>query len=224
MAFPTAVNDQITDAVTQANVNVLNDAPALALSNLYQATSQALANAAHNATTAQQQTNITSQAATTMGVATLYAIDTAATGVATTTIFAKQANTKAAKQNKMAGENAAQAPVTGETIIGHIHSKISSPAGKKEVKQALEQWNADRKAKRNEAVLTEAQKTIEQAISSALEMGVSKQSVSYVLHQVIHDRGMTMLYPFENDGKKLKTANIEAYYSAIIAAHRHETN
>ena len=27
MAFPTAVNDQITDSVTQANVKVLGDAP-----------------------------------------------------------------------------------------------------------------------------------------------------------------------------------------------------
>ncbi|XOD00735.1 RebB family R body protein [Burkholderia sp. 22PA0099] len=50
MAFPTAVNNQITDAVTQANVKVLGDAPALALDNLSPATSQALSNAIHNAT------------------------------------------------------------------------------------------------------------------------------------------------------------------------------
>ncbi len=55
MAFPTAVNDQITDSVTQANTKVLGDAPAVAVGNLYQATAQALANAAHNATKAQQQ-------------------------------------------------------------------------------------------------------------------------------------------------------------------------
>ncbi|MEL7533589.1 MAG: RebB family R body protein [Bacteroidota bacterium] len=87
MAYPTAVNNQITDSVTQANTKVLGDSPALSLSNLYQATSQALANAAHNATTSQQQTNITAQAATTQGVATLYAIDTASTGMATRAIF-----------------------------------------------------------------------------------------------------------------------------------------
>jgi hypothetical protein len=81
MAFPTAVNSQITDAVTQANVKVLGDAPAIAMGNLYQATAQALANAAHNATTAQQQANITAQAATTMGVTTLYSIDTASDAV-----------------------------------------------------------------------------------------------------------------------------------------------
>ncbi|ADZ91955.1 RebB family R body protein [Marinomonas mediterranea] len=87
MAFPTAVNDQITDSVTQANVKVLGDAPAMSMGNLFQATSQALANAAHNATTAQQQTAITAQAATTMGVTTLYSIDTASTGVATKDIL-----------------------------------------------------------------------------------------------------------------------------------------
>jgi hypothetical protein len=64
MAEVTAVNSQITDAVTQANVKVLGDAPAMAVSLLYQATAQALANAAHNATTAQQQTNILAQAVT----------------------------------------------------------------------------------------------------------------------------------------------------------------
>ncbi len=87
MAFPTSVNSQITDSVTQANVEVLGDAPAVAMGNLFQATAQALSNAAHNATIAQQQTNITAQAATTMGVATLYSIDTATTGKATSAIL-----------------------------------------------------------------------------------------------------------------------------------------
>lgn len=80
MAFPTAVNSQITDSVTQANVQVLGTSPALAMGNLYQATAQALANAAHNATLAQQQMYVTAQAATTMGVTLLYSLDTASTG------------------------------------------------------------------------------------------------------------------------------------------------
>ncbi len=77
------VNQQITDSVTQANTKVLGDAPALAMGNLYQATAQALANAAHNATNNQEQNNATLQAATAQGVATLYAVDTASTAVAT---------------------------------------------------------------------------------------------------------------------------------------------
>jgi Killing trait len=87
MAFPTHVNDQITDSITQANTKVLGDAPAIAMGNLYQATAQALANAAHNATNAQQQSYVTSQAATTAGVSTLYSIDTATTGIATKDIL-----------------------------------------------------------------------------------------------------------------------------------------
>jgi hypothetical protein len=87
MAFPTHVNSQITDSITQANTKVLGDAPAIAMGNLYQATAQALSNAAHNATNSQQQSFVTSQAATTMGVTTLYALDTASAGVATESIF-----------------------------------------------------------------------------------------------------------------------------------------
>ena len=88
MAFPTAVNSQITDSITQANTKVLGDAPAVATGNFFVATSQALSNAAHNATNNQQQSYVTMQASTTQGVATLYAIDTASAGVATRTIFA----------------------------------------------------------------------------------------------------------------------------------------
>jgi hypothetical protein len=88
MAFPTAVNSQITDSVTQVNTKVLGDAPAIAMGNLYQATAQALSNAAHNATSSMQQTNVTAQAATTMGVTTLYSIDTATTAMATEKVFA----------------------------------------------------------------------------------------------------------------------------------------
>lgn len=87
MAFPTSVNNQITDSVTQANVKVLGDAPAMSMGNLFQATSQAMGNSAHNNTTAQQQTAVTAQAATTMGVATLYSLDTASTGKATKAIL-----------------------------------------------------------------------------------------------------------------------------------------
>ena len=49
-----------------------------------------MANAARNATTAQQQTAIAAQAATTMGVATLYALDTASSGKAAQAILGSQ--------------------------------------------------------------------------------------------------------------------------------------
>jgi hypothetical protein len=87
MAYPTAVNNQITDSVTQVNTKVLGDAPAIAMGNLFQATAQAIANAAHNATSSQQQSNITAQAATTMGVTILYSIDTASDAEGTSAIL-----------------------------------------------------------------------------------------------------------------------------------------
>ncbi len=71
MAFPTTVNSQITDAVTQSGTQVLGSASAFAMAALYQATAQAMANAAHNATHAQQQGYIVAQAATVLAVTRL---------------------------------------------------------------------------------------------------------------------------------------------------------
>ncbi len=87
MAEHTAVNSQITDSVTQVNTKVLGDAPAIAMGNLFMATSQALGMAALNATYAQQQNNMTAQASTTMGVTTLYSINTATTAIGTADIL-----------------------------------------------------------------------------------------------------------------------------------------
>lgn len=97
MAVDTAVNAQVTDSVTQANVKVLCDSPALSLSNLYQMVSQSLGLAAQNAVMSQQQTNVIHQAATTQGVSLLYSVDTASTGVATTQI--DQSNTPSSLAN-----------------------------------------------------------------------------------------------------------------------------
>lgn len=87
MANNTPVNSQITDSVTQVNTKVLGDAPAIATGNLFQAMAQALSLAALNGTNAQQQNNMTAQATTTMGVTTMYAIDTATDAVAASDIL-----------------------------------------------------------------------------------------------------------------------------------------
>jgi hypothetical protein len=71
MAQDTPVNAQITDAVTQANVKVLGDAPAMAMGTLYQSIAQTAGIAANNATLAQQQTNVLAQAILTRCVQTL---------------------------------------------------------------------------------------------------------------------------------------------------------
>ena len=65
MAETTSVNSQITDSISQANVKVLGDAPALALAALYQTMSNAAAIAAQNAVANQQKGNDLSAAVTT---------------------------------------------------------------------------------------------------------------------------------------------------------------
>ncbi|SFD51783.1 RebB family R body protein [Pseudoalteromonas denitrificans] len=74
------VNEQITDSVTQVNTKVVGETPAMAMGNLLMSTSQALATAAHNATAAQQQAQITMQAATVQGVNSLMAIGSSVIG------------------------------------------------------------------------------------------------------------------------------------------------
>jgi hypothetical protein len=74
MADPLAVNAQITDAITQTNVKVLGEAPAMALGGLYQTISNSVAMAAANNVYGQQQANVTYQAASTMGVAKLLSL------------------------------------------------------------------------------------------------------------------------------------------------------
>lgn len=55
----------------------------------YDAFAHAMANAAMNATNQQQQIEITAQAATTMGVSTLYSVDTATLGIASAKLLKK---------------------------------------------------------------------------------------------------------------------------------------
>ncbi|AKJ00545.1 killing trait domain-containing protein [Archangium gephyra] len=86
MATPTAVNDQITDSVTQANVKVLGDSPAMSLSHIYQTMAQSTGLSFQNAAAAQQQMNMSSQAATVQGVNLLYTLDTAEDSVATSKV------------------------------------------------------------------------------------------------------------------------------------------
>lgn len=86
MAFPTAVNDQITDSVTQANVKTLGDAPAMAMGAMFQSLAHSTGILYENATSAQQQLAIAGQAATNQGVIQLYSVDTMAGAVSTSKV------------------------------------------------------------------------------------------------------------------------------------------
>lgn len=82
MALDTPVNSQITDAVTQANVKVMGEAPAMAMGAIYQSLAHSTGILYENATAAQQNQAILAQAATTQGVMQIYSLDTAAAAAA----------------------------------------------------------------------------------------------------------------------------------------------
>jgi hypothetical protein len=71
------VNSQITDAVTQSNVKVLAEAPAMALGSLYQSLAHSTGLMFENAVANQQQQFVLLQAATTQAVNQIYSSGTA---------------------------------------------------------------------------------------------------------------------------------------------------
>ncbi|WP_367118559.1 RebB family R body protein [uncultured Chryseobacterium sp.] len=75
------VNEQITDAVTQTNVKVVAEAPAVALGNVYQTAAHSTGLMFENAVNNQNQQNILGQAATTQGVMQIYSLDTVADAI-----------------------------------------------------------------------------------------------------------------------------------------------
>ncbi len=86
MAIPTAMNGQITDAVTQVNVKVVAESPAMAMGAIYQALAHSTGILYENAVGSQQMLAIASQAATNQGVIQIYSVDTMAGAVATSKV------------------------------------------------------------------------------------------------------------------------------------------
>ena len=72
MAYPTLVNGRITDAVTQTGVNVLAQAPAMAMGSIYQSAAHSMSIVFQNTVQAQMQASICAQAATNQGVMQIY--------------------------------------------------------------------------------------------------------------------------------------------------------
>ncbi len=65
MAFPTSVNDQITDSVTQSSVQTIASAPGLAVGTLTQVVASSLSLASQNSIANQQNANTIGEAITT---------------------------------------------------------------------------------------------------------------------------------------------------------------
>ncbi|ADZ69856.1 RebB family R body protein [Polymorphum gilvum] len=78
MPDPVTVNPMVTDAVTQSNVKVVGEAPAMAISTLYQAMAHSTGILFENAVAAQQQQNSLAQAAVNQGIMQIYSLDTTA--------------------------------------------------------------------------------------------------------------------------------------------------
>jgi hypothetical protein len=87
VADPTLVNGQITDAVTQANVNVLGNAAANAMATIYQVMAHSVGLSMQNAVAHQQHMNTLSSGVTTQGVNLLYGQPTAAAARGTNAVL-----------------------------------------------------------------------------------------------------------------------------------------
>ena len=86
MADITAVNGQITDSVSQANVEVLGSSPAVSLGAVYQSLGHSTGIMFENAVGAQQQLAIAGQTATNQGVIQIYTVNSMASAAATSKI------------------------------------------------------------------------------------------------------------------------------------------
>jgi Killing trait len=76
------VSEQVTDAVTQSNVKVIGEAPAMAMATVFQTMSHSTGLMFENSVNVQNQQNILGQTATTMGVMQIYSLDTISDAVA----------------------------------------------------------------------------------------------------------------------------------------------
>ncbi|WDE08818.1 RebB family R body protein [Thalassomonas viridans] len=81
------VSSQITDAVTQSNVKVVGEAPAMAMGSLYQTMAHSTGLMFENSVNSQNQQNILGQTATTQGVMQIYSLDTVADAISIATML-----------------------------------------------------------------------------------------------------------------------------------------
>lgn len=76
------VSAQVTDAVTQSNVKVVGEAPAMAMGDIYQALAHSHGLMFENSVNAQLHGFTSAQAAATQGVMQIYSVDTISDAIA----------------------------------------------------------------------------------------------------------------------------------------------
>ena len=81
---------QVTDAVTQTNVQVVASAPQVAMANLYQTMSHSIGIMFMNSVSAQQRQFTLANAATAQGVMQIYSLDSTSTAAAIAKILNTQ--------------------------------------------------------------------------------------------------------------------------------------
>ena len=86
MALPTAVNGQITDSITQSNLSVLGNGPAMSMGSVYQSMAHSTGILYQNSVQAQQQAAISGLAAANQGVIQIYSMNTMAAAAATSKV------------------------------------------------------------------------------------------------------------------------------------------
>ncbi len=80
--MPDHVNQQVTDAVTQTNVKVVAESPAMAMGSVYQTAAHSTGLMFENAVSNQNLQNMTAQAFTTQGIMQIYSVDTISDAIA----------------------------------------------------------------------------------------------------------------------------------------------
>lgn len=116
----TALNSQITDAVTQTNVKVVGEAPAYAMATVYQSLAHSVGILFENAVSTQQQQNILAQASTTQGIMQIYSLDTVATAAG----VAKEDGVLGPAQSTAAAVETALPSAAAVTSVGGINNQI----------------------------------------------------------------------------------------------------
>lgn len=114
----TDVNPQVSDAVTQANVKVLGDSPAMTIGNLHQTNAHSLGLAVNNA----PATVMHSASMTNLGVQQIYAVDTAAAATAVRMAVLRQ-DTKAKVFRKI-DAIAARLDECGDACLLNMHLHV----------------------------------------------------------------------------------------------------
>lgn len=178
MAFPTAVNSQITDAITQSNIKVVAESPAYAMGSIYQSLAYSTGILFENAVAAQQQQNTLAQAAANQGVMQIYSIDTTAAAGATEQVaqtgVADNLTSLLAVLNAFRGERVAPAQLDAQTAESRVAADTTAQSVVDQIQAAVKFSN--------DSVLDSAPAFIKSQHAAVEAMAHALQTMNRVTH------------------------------------------